>query len=227
MGNTVREQIFELADAEYREFQTKLCPGIPNIIGVRVPALRKLAKQIAKGDWQTYMKEAQDEYYEEIMLQGMVLGYTKADIDYILSYVDAFVPKIDNWATCDVFCSGLKITNLHMEDVWKYLQKYLKSTEEFELRYAVVMILSFYIQEDYIDRIFEITDGIKHDGYYVKMAVAWLISICYIKFPEKTMQYLKDNSLDDFTYNKALQKIIESLRVDKETKNNLRSMKRK
>lgn len=227
MLKTVREQIFELADAEYREFHMKLCPGTANIIGVRIPALRKLAKQIAKGNWREYIKDAKDEYYEEIMLQGMMLGNIKTDIEEILKYVTEFVPKIDNWAVCDIFCSGLKITASNMERVWEYIQKYLDSDREFELRFAVVMMLSFYTQEDYIDKVLYLMNEIKHEGYYVKMAVAWLISICYVKFPEKTMNYLKNNSLDDFTYNKALQKIIESLRVDKATKDVIRSMKRK
>ncbi len=87
------------------------------------------------------------------------------------------------------------------------------------------MILNFYIVEDYIDEVLNILNNIHHDGYYVKMAVAWAISYCYISFPEKTLDFLKNNNLDKFTYNKSLQKIIESNRVDKDIKNLIRSMK--
>ncbi|MCY6959907.1 DNA alkylation repair protein [Clostridium brassicae] len=227
MEKTIREQIFELADEEYKNFQSKLCPGNDNIVGVRVPVLRKLAKQIAKGNWREYMSTAEDKYYEEVMLQGMVLGHVKADIEEILNYVKNFIPKINNWAVCDSFCTGLKFTKRNMERVWDFIQPYLSSSEEFQIRFAVVMLLDFYIEENYIDRVLKLLDETKHEGYYVKMAVAWAISICYVKFPEKTMKYLKNNTLDDFTYNKALQKIIESLRVDKQTKMLIRSMKRK
>ncbi|WMJ81717.1 DNA alkylation repair protein [Clostridium sp. MB40-C1] len=227
MEKTVREQIFKLADEEYKNFQSKLCPGNDNIVGVRLPILRKLAKQIAKENWREYMSTAEDKYYEEVMLQGMVLGHVKADIEEILNYIKNFIPKINNWAVCDSFCAGLKFTKRNMDKVWNFIQPYLSSTEEFEIRFAVVMLLDFYIEENYIDRVLKLLDETKHEGYYVKMAVAWAISICYVKFPEKTMEYLKSNTLDDFTYNKALQKIIESLRVDKQTKILLRSMKRK
>ena len=110
--------------------------------------------------------------------------------------------------------------------MWEFIQSYLKSYNEFEIRFAVVIILNYYITEDYIDLVLKTLDNIKHDGYYVKMAVAWAISMCFIKFEEKTMAYLKDNSLDDFTYNKSLQKISESLRIDKNTKELIKSMKR-
>lgn len=224
---TIREQIFQLADEEYQKFQSGLCPGKDNIVGVRLPLLRKLAKELAKGDWREYMKVAQDEYYEEVMLQGMVLGYVKDDIEEVLSYIEDFIPKIDNWSVCDSFCIGLKFTKLNRSRVWDFLQPYLSSKQEFEMRFGIVMLLNFYLEENYIDRVFILLDRAKHEGYYVKMAVAWAISICYIKFPEKTMEYLKNNTLDDFTYNKGLQKITESLRVDKETKALIRSMKRR
>ena len=106
------------------------------------------------------------------------------------------------------------------------MQPYLKSNKEFEIRFAVVIILNYYITEDYIDLVLETLDDVKHEGYYVKMAVAWAISLCFVKFEEKTMNYLKNNKLDDFTYNKSLQKICESLRVDKDTKAIIKSMKR-
>lgn len=109
----------------------------------------------------------------------------------------------------------------------EYIKPYLSSEKEFEIRFAVVILLNFYIVEDYIDRVILLLDEIKHEGYYAKMAVAWAVSICYVKFPKKTMEYLKNNTLDDFTYNKSLQKITESLRVDEDTKRLIRSIKRK
>ncbi|WP_066503240.1 DNA alkylation repair protein [Abyssisolibacter fermentans] len=226
-NTTIRKRIFELADEEYKKFQSKLCPNNDNIIGVRLPLLRKLAKQIAKGNWREYLKIAKEEYFEEIMLQGMVIGYAAADIEELLNYVTEFVPKIDNWAVCDSFCSGLKFTKTNKECVWEYLRPYLSSKQEFEMRFGIVMLIVYYIEEDYIAKVLQLLDKPKHEGYYVKMAVAWAVSICFVKFPETTMQYLKNNKLDDFTYNKALQKITESLKVNKETKTLIRNMKRR
>lgn len=222
----IREKIFELADEKYKEFHSGLCPNTNNIVGVRVPVLRNYAKELAKGDFRDYLTNAKDEYYEEVMLQGMVIGLAKMELEERLDYIKRFVPKIDNWAICDVFCAGLKFVNKNKEEVWKFLKQYLKSNKEFEIRFGVVMLLDFYIIEDYIDRVIKILNEIKHEEYYVKMAVAWAISVCYIKFPSETMKLLQENELDDFTYNKALQKIIESYRVSEEDKEVIRTMKR-
>ena len=166
-------------------------------------------------------------YYEEVMLQGMLIGLIKdTDIKEILSIIKDFVPKIDNWAVCDIFCSGLKVVNKNKETVWNFIQKYLKSKKEFELRFAIVMMLDYFIDEKYINEVLTILDNIKHDGYYVKMAVAWTVSVAFVKYPKITMKYLEKNNLDDWTYNKALQKICESFRVSKEMKEKIKKMKR-
>ncbi len=226
MEKQIRETLFSLADEEYQKFHSSLCPGINNIIGIRVPVLREFAKEIVKGDWRTYLKTAKNEYYEEVMLQGMVIGLAKMELQERLKYIKSFVPQIDNWAVCDVTCAGLKFTKKHMSEMWELIQPYINSNKEFEIRFGVVMLLDFYITEEYIKEVLAILNNIHHDGYYVKMAVAWAISICYIKFPKETMMLLQNNTLDTFTYNKALQKIIESYRVTKEDKEIIRKMKR-
>lgn len=226
MHRNIREQLLESAEEDYQKFSSALLPNIDNILGVRLPKLRKIAKQIAKGSWREYMNNADSEYFEEVMLQGMVIGYIKADTEEILHYAADFIPKINNWSVCDSFCIGLKFTRDSMDGVWNFIQPYLSSREEYEVRFAIVMLLDFYVEEEYIDRVLKLLDGVKHPGYYAKMAAAWAVSICYAKFPKITMQYLKNNTLDDFTYNKALQKIIESFQVDKESKAIIRSMKR-
>ncbi|SHK49437.1 3-methyladenine DNA glycosylase AlkD [Hathewaya proteolytica DSM 3090] len=226
MAKTVREQLVELAEEDYKIFSSRLLPNINNILGVCLPALRKIAKQIAAKDWRSYLKGASSEYFEEIMLQGMVIGYVKAEIEEIFSYVEDFVPKIDNWSVCDSFCVGLKITNQYKERVWEFLKPYYSSENEFEIRFCVVMLINYYIDEEYINQIFDIFNNIKSEGYYAKMGIAWAVSICYIKLPIATTIFLKKNNLDDYTYNKALQKITESKKVNKETKAVIRSMKR-
>lgn len=228
MKQKIKEKLFKLADQKYKEFHSGLCPGTDNIIGVRVPVLRNYAKELAKEyKVNELLKQIDNQYYEEIMLQGMLIGLAKQDFETMQNEIEEFVPKIDNWAVCDVFCAGLKATKKQKEEMWHFIQKYLLSDQEFEIRFGVVMILDYYIEEDYLEKDFEIFDSITRQAYYVQMAVAWAISICLIKFYDETIQYLKIANLDDFTYNKALQKAIESYRITDERKQILREMKRK
>lgn len=223
----LRNKLFELADEKYKKFHSGLCPNTDNIIGVRLPQLRQIAKEITKDDWRGYLENCLEDYYEENLINGLVIAYAKCDVEEKLQYIKGFVPKIDNWAVCDSFCNSLKFTTKNREIVWEFLKPYLNSDKEFEIRFAVVMMLNYYITEEYIDAVLKCLDKISHDGYYVKMAVAWAVSICFIHFEDKTMDFLKNNNLDDFTYNKSLQKICESLRVNKDTKILIKSMKRK
>ena len=223
----IKEDIIKLVDYRYKEFHSKLCPGINNILGVRVSVLRNYAKEIRKdSSLEKLLKIIDDEYYEEIMLQGMLIGLEK-DISFekLEEYIKLFVPKINNWAICDNFCAGLKITKKYKKEMWNFIQKYLKSDKEFEIRFAVVMILDYYIDEEYLKEDFKIFDDIKHEGYYVKMAVAWAISVCLIKYYEDTIEYLKTSKIDNWTYNKAIQKAIESYRISDKKKQELRKMK--
>lgn len=224
---SVRERLQELADPQYKEFHSKLLPGIDNILGVRVPQLRNLAKEIARGDWETFLEENDREWYENDMLQGLVIGCAKMDFEKRLALTREFIPRINNWAVCDVFCGSLKETKKHKERMWEFLQPFLKSDQEYEIRFGVVMLLSHFVEKDYLEPAFAAFDAITSEAYYVRMAVAWAVSVYFVHFQKESMVYLKKNQLDDWTYNKALQKITESYRVDGETKAKIRSMKRK
>ena len=228
MKEKIKQELKKRVDLKYKEFHKGLCPGTENILGIRVPVLRNYAKALAKEyKIRDILYQIDDEYYEEIMLQGMLIGLEKdKDIQTILNDIKEFVPKIDNWAVCDVFCAGLKITSKHLKEIWEFLQKYVKSDKEFEIRFGVVMILDYYITEEYLQKNFDIFDSIHSDKYYVQMAVAWAISICLIKFYDETITYLKRAKIDKFTYNKALQKAIESYRISQEQKAELRKMKK-
>lgn len=227
MKQKIKEKLFTLSDKKFHDFHSALCPGTNNIIGIRVPVLRDYAKEIYKEkDWKKTIKEIDNEYYEEIMLQGMLIGQSKDDINIIIRYVEDYVPKIDNWAICDTFCAGLKITKKYKKEMWKVVKKYLKSKNEFEIRFAVVMILNYYIGDEYLQEIYKMLGNIKNEDYYVKMAVAWAISVCLIKYYDETIAYLKNANINDWTYNKAIQKAIESYRISDERKEELRKMKR-
>ena len=222
----IRKELINLADEKYRNFHSNLCPGVENILGVKLPILRKIAKNLSKEDYNDFLSNEDTKYYEEIMIEGLTIGYLKIDNESRFKYIKNFIPKINNWAVCDSFCNNLKFTKKNINEVWNFILPYTTSENEFDIRFAVVMMLNFYMIEDYIDKVLNILNNIHHDGYYVKMSVAWAVSFAYIHFPEKTLVFLKNNNLDNFTYNKSLQKIIESNRVSKEDKDLMRSMKK-
>ena len=222
----IRKELYEKQDLKYKEFHAGLCPNVDKIIGVRVPELRKMAKRIATTNYTEFLENAKDEYYEELLLQGLVIGYAKISIHDTLKYLEKFVPKINSWAVCDTTCSNLKITQKHMKEMWQFLEQYINSQKEYEIRFALVMYLNYYLTEEYIDEILQKIDRIDSNDYYVQMAVAWLISFAYIKQKEKTEKYLYENNLDKFTQNKAIQKICESFRVNIEDKEKLKKIKK-
>ena len=222
----IKAELVRLAEPEYAVFSRRLLPGTENVLGVRLPLLRRLARRIAKGDWAAYLDTAGDGSFEEVMLQGMVIGAICAPPQEVLARTAAFVPKIDNWSVCDSFCSGLKLARTHPEPVWEFLQPYFEDPRPFAVRFAVVMLLFYYLDDAHIDRVLSLLDGVRQPDYYARMAVAWAVSIAYVRFPEKTLAYLKTCSLDDFTYNKALQKAVESRCVGEPARSLLRAMKR-
>lgn len=224
----VDDRLREMADEKYREFHRRLIPGVETVFyGVRVPALRKLARQLAKEDWWGFVELTKDSsVYEFNMLCGMVCALAKCDFEEKLEYVEKFIPSINNWAVCDIVCGDLKDVKNNRERMYQFIKPYLGSQEEYEVRFAIVILMQYFVTDNYIKDVLKIYDGIRHQGYYVKMAVAWGISICYVKYRDITLDYLNSCNLDNFTYNKSVQKMMESLRVSREDKEMLRSMKR-
>ncbi|GHT17199.1 hypothetical protein FACS189429_0770 [Bacteroidia bacterium] len=137
----------------------------------------------------------------------------------------AFVPRIDNWAVCDSFCFDVKKQEKPI--LWEFIQPYLLSDKPYDIRFGTIEILRNFIDSQYISEVFEIFENIRHEDYYVKMGIAWTLSFFFIKFPDETFDFIKNNQLDDFTHNKTIQKIIESRRVSAETKELLKTLKRK
>ena len=223
----IKKYLRDNADPAYGEFHRRLVPGTDDIIGVRLPVIRALAKEIAKGDWRGYLAAGTIDTYEEKMLRGLVIGQARVSFEELEPHIRAFVPLIDNWAVCDCFNSGLKITKKNKAAMWRLINDYLNSEKEFELRFAVVMMMEYYLDGDeYIDEILSIYDSVRSDGYYVKMGVAWGLSFCFIKHRDKTLEYFRGNSLDKWTHNRAIQKTRESFRVTPEDKELLKTLKK-
>lgn len=216
-----------LASEHQAAFSSSLTPNCKPMLGVRLPQLRKIAREIAKEDYRGFLAECQDTYFEYEILQAYVLGYAKDEIDVILSCADCFLPKIKDWAVCDSFCQSFTIAREYPERVFDWLMGYAEKEEEFLQRVAAVLLMSHFLVPEYIHKVFEVLDTLRFDGYYAKMGVAWCVATAYAKFPKETGAYLADNRLQDWTYNKAIQKMCESYRVEEEEKAYWRTRKRK
>ncbi len=235
MRQEIIEKLKELQDLKYRDFNKPLIPNVAEdkIIGVRLPVLRKIAREIVKTDGLSYFCEivntqVEELYYEEKMLAGMTIGYAKLDIKQWCNLMDRYVPFIDNWAVCDSVCASMKtIVNNHQKEIWDYMQKYLEDNREFHIRFGVVMAMDYFVNDKYIDKFLEKLKTVKTTDYYAMMAVAWAISVVFVKYEEKAMELIKSNSLDIVTHNKVIQKIRESNRVEKEKKILITKFKRK
>ncbi len=222
----VREELEKNADSTYREFHRSLVPGLDNFLGIRVPKLREISRKAAREDYWSFAREADRKIYEELMIRGMMIGYARLSKEEQRRELEEFVACIDNWAVCDCCCSTYKFMKKDQEEWFAFLKTYAVSGKEYEIRFALVAMLDYFINEEYIDQVLEILGQVRHEGYYVKMAAAWAVSICYVKFPEKTEGFLKKDLLDDFTHNKSIQKIRESYRVSKEDKERLKTLRR-
>ncbi len=225
VNQTLREELAKSAEEEYKKFHQSLVPGLNNMLGVRMPRLRELAKWAAKQDWQAEWETLSNDCYEELMIKGILIGYGKLNRREQTAYLKKYVPLINNWGICDCCCSTWKFMRKDQDYWFAFLRPYLESENEFEVRFAVVAMLDHFINDTYIGQLFQAFDRITQEGYYVKMAVAWAVSVCYIKYPKETWEYLQRKSLDDFTHNKAIQKIRESYRVSKEEKERLLKLK--
>lgn len=217
--------LFDIRDIKYRDFHSGLGVG-NNVIGIRTPILKMIAKDICKGNYIEFLELLREDYYEEVTLYGLIVCNIK-DCDTSIKYLDIYKNRINNWSSSDLFCSSYKIVNKYKDYYWKYINDNISSGNFWIKRLCFVFIISYYIEDKYLDDIFMLCDKYNTNDYYVQMAVAWLISICYIKYRDRTTEYIKNNKLDDFTHNKAIQKIRESYRVDSRDKDILNKLKRK
>lgn len=218
------------ADTKHRDFHSSLVPDAEKeeILGIRMPKLREIGKEISKGNVRSYLSVATSKLYEERMLKGIVIGLVQThDFYEFLELFDKFTEEVDNWAICDCFCTGLKQVKKYKKEFFQYINKYIHSENVWKIRIALVLMLDYYLEEEYIDEVLRRCDGIKSDFYYVSMAQAWLVATAVAKCRDQAMAYLHNNKLNDVTHNKAIQKCIESRRIDEDTKIYLRTIKRK
>lgn len=213
-------------DLEYKKFHSGL--GINNeyLIGIRMPELKKIAQDISKTDYTSFIKYNTHNTYEEIIIHGLLIGNLKEDFNNILILFKDFIKYVDNWAICDTTVANLHIWRKNQDNGYSFVKYCLNSKNEWSKRVGFVLLLDYYINDKYINEILDICSNFSTREYYVKMAIAWLISVCYIKYPNRTYKFLEDNQMSPWIQNKSIQKIRESLRVSKEDKNNLLKLKK-
>lgn len=216
----------ELADEKYREFHSSLIPNNEINYGVRIPEIRKISKRIIKSDPFGFLEISQSNSYEEVVLRAFVISTMKTDIDTRLNHMEDFLPFITDWSICDTLCTAFKPKGDERDIVWQFVLPYFNDSREFYARFAVVMFLANFIDEEHTKEGLDYLMNIKNDAYYVQMAVAWAVSVCFVKKRETTLPFIKAMKLDKFTQNKSIQKIRESFRATEEDKDMLLQYKK-
>ena len=221
------EYLISIKDSKYKEFHSSLVLNSKyEMIGIRVPTMKDIAKKIAKtSNVEEFLEFAQDKFYEEVMIQGLVISHIKNE-KLFYKYFKKHINKIDNWALCDTFCSAIKIVEKYEDKYFKEAVDMSFSDKEFISRVGLIIILSHFVSDKNLDTIFDALNKIKSDLFYINMAEAWLVCELYIKHPNETKIFIKKNQLNKFTQNKAISKINDSYRVSKEEKEVLKSYRK-
>ena len=217
MIEDLKKELISLADEKYQKFSSSLLPNVNNVLGVRLPILRKIAKKISKENYLIFFKQNNNEFFELTMLEGMIISHLP-EIEQE-KYIKNFIPKINNWAVCDSFCAGLK--NISID----FIKPYFKSNKEYELRFAFVILLNYFIDSHYEFAIQKICE-FNNEQYYAKMAVAWCLSICIIKNYNQAINDIQKLQIQPWVLKKGITKAIESLRLTKEQKNELMQVRK-
>ena len=222
----LRRELESLADPSYKAFNESLLPGVETAYGIRLPQMRQVAKALLRQDPVGFLEHFQPNCYEETQLRGLVIGGMKLPWEEKCPLVEDFLPRIDNWAVCDTFCGSLKPRS--PQDVplmWEFLKPLYASDEEYKARFAAVMQLSHFVDAAHLEEGLGLLGQVRHPGYYAKMAVAWALSVWFVKFPQETESLLAQRAFEPWVQNKAIQKVRESRRVSKEDKDRLLSYK--
>lgn len=226
MRNEIDNKLFSFQDLSYRGFHAKLMPTVSkeSIIGVRVPLLRKYAKELSgTAEAERFTASLPHRYYEENNLHAFLIALTK-NFDLCIERLDRFLPYVDNWATCDGMSP--KILKKEPERLLLKIKEWLKSEHTYTVRFAVKCLMDFYLDENFSAEILSLVASVKSEEYYVNMCSAWFFATAVAKQPESTIPFFTERRLDKWAHNKAIQKAIESYRVDEKTKKLLKGLKR-
>jgi len=221
----IEQQLKSLADEKYRKMQVTIIPTVvpETIIGVRTPELRKMAKEFAKrSDVSGFLSDLPHRYFEENQLHAFILSEMK-DFDSCIRYVDAFLPYVDNWATCDQMSP--KIFKKHKEELLSWVSTWISSKETYTVRFAIGMLMEHFLDDDFAPAYPKMVSKVRSEEYYVNMMIAWYFATALAKQYDSILPYIEKKKLSDWTHNKAIQKSVESYRITDEQKAYLKTLK--
>lgn len=221
----IRERLFELQDEKYRDFQQGLIPSVERkeFIGIRTPALRKLAKELYKaGDLDEFFKDLPHKYFDENQLHAFAISEIK-DFDECMKALEEFLPFVDNWATSDQMSP--KVFKKNKEELFSHIKKWLGSDHTYTVRFGIGMLMQHFLDEDFDLSYPEMVAEIRSDEYYINMMIAWYFATALAKQYERILPFIEEKRLSPWTHNKAIQKSVESYRITDEQKTYLRRLK--
>ena len=221
----IQEKLFELQDLKYKDFHSKLMPTVckDKIIGVRVPQLRKFAKELNKSNLKTdFLNTLPHQYYEEDNLHAFLIEQIN-DFDECISALDKFLLFIDNWATCDMMTP--KVLGTNRKNLYEKIQEWAKSEHIYTVRFAIVTLMKFFMDEHLDKNHLNLLLSIKTDEYYINMAIAWYLATALSNNWNLVIPYIENNKFNKWVHNKAIQKSVESYRITKEQKEYLKTLK--
>ena len=224
-SDAVFQRLSELSDPTYRDFHAGLIPNISpeTILGVRVPALRKLARELrGSAEAQEFMAALPHEYYDENCLHGLLINDIK-DFGATVSALDAFLPSVDDWAVCDLISP--RSFKSRPPELAAHVRRWLDSSHSYTVRFGIGVLMSFYLDVGFEPAQLEAVAERCCEEYYVNMMVAWYFATALAKQPEAALPYIENRRLSRWTHNKAIQKSIESRRIPDETKAYLKTLR--
>ncbi len=223
-NSQLQERLWQLKDESYREFQCKLMPTVDpqKVIGVRTPQLRQLAKEVAGSPLAAeFISKLPHEYYEENNLHGCLICALRG-FDECVAATDAFLPYVDNWATCDMLSPA--VFKKHLPQLLEHIDVWLADERAYTVRFGIGMLMSHYLDEDFKPEYLARVAAVKSEEYYVRMMVAWYFATALAKQWPATLPYIEQRRLDSWTHAKTIRKAIESFRVSDEHKTYLRTL---
>ena len=216
----MEEKLKQYKEEDFKQFHKKSVNTNLEVIGVRMKYIREIAKEeVKKGGWEGYITNTKPKYFEEVVLQGIIVATAKYEsYEELIKYFNIYLPRIDSWASCDTFCNSFKSIAKHKEQFKLKIDQLITSDNMWHRRVGFVMLLCYYIDSEYLKMIFDyITKYDNQDEYYVSMSVAWLLSFICVKYPDQCVEYLQSNKLGIKTTRRTIQKIKDSFRIkDKE-----------
>lgn len=221
----IAEELFRLRDEKYAAFQAKLIPTVQpdRIIGVRTPQIRAFAKSLSKDEGAgAFLTSLPHRYFDEDQLHAFVISLEK-DFDKCVAEVEAFLPFVDNWATCDQLSP--KAFKKQPEKLLLYIRAWIKSDKAYTVRFAIGMLMEHFLDDLFDLEYADMVAAIRSEEYYINMMIAWYFATALAKQYDSVLPYLQEKKLDDWTHNKAIQKSVESYRITAEQKAYLKTLK--